>query len=194
MRIYVHGILSNKIKNLKFKIQDSNRESSTFNLKSLIKTSGFTFLEISLVILVIGIVLSLILPNIGIHKSKLERERKFESISHAIESLYDLAQAQNKEVILSFDIDENSFYAVFSDSEVSLLPKKSLGSDLVIKDIVNSAGDKITQGIVPLTFDPSGFVEPVTIHFIDKNSQFYTLSVNPLTGQSLLQEGYREEE
>jgi hypothetical protein len=64
---------------------------------------------------------------------------------------------------------------------------------LRIKDIVNLERGKITQGIVSLTFNPEGFVEPATIHFVDKSENFYTFSINPLTGQSQWQEGYSEE-
>jgi len=156
--------------------------------------TGFTFLEISLVILVIGIVLSLVLPNIGIHKSKLDKERGMQRISQTIKSVYDLSQVQNKEIILLFDLDENKFQAVslIGAEEESVLPEKRLTSALQIKDVINPEGDKITKGTVSLTFNPAGFVEPATIHFIDKDAKFYTLFINPLTGQSRFEEGYWE--
>ncbi len=190
MRISTLGTLNNN------KIHYSDNKSSIFNLKSLIKSNGFTLLELSLVILVIGIVLSLVLPNIGIHKSKLEKERQIEKISQTIKSVYDLSQVQNKEIVLSFNLDENKFQAVSlvdGDGGFSL-PGKKLSSALKIKDIVNFKGDKITEGIVSLIFNPAGFVEPATIHFIDSDSKFYTLFINPLTGQSYVVDGYWEEE
>ncbi|MCK4904991.1 type II secretion system protein [bacterium] len=165
------------------------------NLHSAIQ-GGFTLIELSLVILVIGIILSLVLPNIGIHKSKLEKERQIEKISQTIKSVYDLSQIQNKEIVLSFNLDENKFQAVslIDGDEEFLLPEKKLGSALKIKDIVNFKGDKITEGTIFLIFNPAGFVEPATIHFIDSDSKFYTLFINPLTGQSRVENGYWEEE
>jgi prepilin-type N-terminal cleavage/methylation domain-containing protein len=156
---------------------------------------GFTLIELSLVILVIGMVLSLVLPNVGIHKSKLEKEREIEKISQTIKSLYDLSQVQNKEITLLFNLDENKLQAVslIGGEEEYLLPEKRLSSYLKIKDIINFKGDKITEGIVPLIFNPAGFVEPATIHFIDEGSKFYTFFINPLTGQSRVDNGYWEE-
>ena len=174
-------------KEIKEQIKIRNPQSAIRN--------GFTLLEISLVILLIGIILSLVLPNIGIHKSRLEKEREIEQLSQTIKYLYDLSQIQNKEIILLFDLDENKFQAVslIDGEEEYILSEKRLSYALKIQDIVNSEGDKITQGTVSLTFNPAGFVEPATIHFIDKDAKFYTLSINPLTGQSRVEDGYQEE-
>ena len=75
----------------------------------------------------------------------------------------------------------------------TLLPEKRISSFLKIKDIIDSEGNKITEGIMPLIFHPSGFVEPATIHFMDEKEKFYTLFINPLTGQSHIELGYLEE-
>ena len=50
-------------------------------------TTGFTLLELSLVILVIGMILALVLPNLGIPKAKLERERDIENACKSIEAI-----------------------------------------------------------------------------------------------------------
>ncbi len=177
MRISILGTLNKKIKN-----HLSNR--------------GFTLLEISLVILVIGIIFSLVLPNIGIHKSKLDIEREIEKTSQTIKSVYDLSQVQNKEIALLFNLDENKFQAMslVDDKEEYLLPAVRLSSALKIKDIINFEGNKIAKGTISLTFNPAGFVEPTTVHFIDRDSKFYTLFINPLTGQSHIGDGYLEKE
>jgi prepilin-type N-terminal cleavage/methylation domain-containing protein len=173
---------------------------------------GFTLLELSLVILVIGLVLALVLPNLGTPKAKLEKEREIERLSQTIKYLYNLSQVQNEKIYLLFDLNGNKFWAMSLPAEEDgerinqlaappvsqtgdyLIPEKRLRSSLKVKDIINSKGSKITEGIVPLIFHPSGFVEPATIHFVDEKETFYTLFINPLTGQSRVELGYLEEE
>lgn len=177
MRISIHG-KSNK------------------NIQPLMKGNGFTLLELSLVILVIGMLLSLALPNIGVHKAKIEKEREIEKISQTIKSLYDLSQVQTEEVFMSFDIEGNSIrsFSLNGEEREYLLPEQKLGSFLKIQDIITFEGEKIASGEVPIKFNPNGFIEPAVIHFADKDSNFYTLSINPLTGQSRVEKGYIEEE
>lgn len=178
----------------------------------LIENRGFTLLELSLVILVIGVILALILPNLGTPKAKLEKQREIENISQLIKYLYNLSQLQNKEILLIFDLDGNRFWAIYltenEDSEVKkkfvdeeftdeyLVPKteKNLSNSLMIKDIIDDEGNKVTQGLVPVFFAPLGFVEPITLHIADEENNFYTLRVNPLTGQTSIEKGYLEEE
>ncbi len=180
MRISIPGIWSNNIKK-----------------KSLIGNNGFTLLELSLVILVIGMVLALVLPNLKIPKSKLDRQRDIENISQTIKYLYNLAQVKNEEILLLFDLDKNELKAISllegEDKEENILSTRRISSYLKVQDIINSEGNKITEGITPLIFHPSGFVGPVTIHFIDEKEKSYTLFVNPLTGQSHIELGYLQE-
>ena len=194
IRTSILGIWSNKNTNSRFKITDSrlliNKQSSIFNLQSLMKNKGFTLLELSLVILVIGMVLALVLPNVGIPKARLEREREIEKLSQTIKYLYNLAQVRNEEIIVLFNLDKNEFSAISSHEEENILPERKIGSYLKIQDIIDTKGNKSTEGIVPLVFHPSGFVEPATIHFLDKKEKFYTLFINPLTGQSIIENGY----
>ena len=171
--------------------------------------NGFTLVELSLVILVIGMVLALVLPNLGTPKAKLEKEREIERLSQTIKYLYNLSQVQNEKIYLLFDLNGNKFWAISlpaeeDDEEINqpiaklagehLIPEKRLSSSLKMKDIIDSKGNKITEGIVPLIFHPSGFVELATIHFMDEKGKFYTLFINPLTGQSHIESGYLEEE
>lgn len=186
----------------------SPTESSDLSA-SVPDNNGFTLLELSLVILVIGIILALVLPNLGIPKAKLEREKEIGKISQTIKYLYNLSQVQNEEISLLFDLDGNKFWAIpFTGKDDDgiirpalqemageyLVPEKRLSSSLKIEDIINSEGNKITKGIMPLIFHPSGFVEPATIHLIDGKEKFYTLLINPLTGQSHIEDGYLKEE
>ena len=210
MRISTLGRWSNnKIKNSRFKIQNYNNQSLIFNFKSSIRNKGFTLLELSLVILVIGIILALVLSNLGIPKAKLEREKEIGRISQTIKYLYNLSQVQNEEISLLFDLDRNKFWAIpftgkNDDGKIQLapqgmageylIPEKRLSSSLKMEDIIDSKGNKITEGIMPLIFRPSGFVEPATIHFMDEKEKFYTLFINPLTGQSHIENGYLKEE
>jgi prepilin-type N-terminal cleavage/methylation domain-containing protein len=194
-----YGMQLTECRNKEDKIQSLKFKSKIQNPKSTIQR-GFTLLELSLVILIIGVVLALVLPNLGTPKARLEKEREIEKFSQTIKYLYNLSQVQNKEISLLFDLNANKFWAISftteDDEEITdyLIPEKKLGSSLRMKDIIDSEGNKVTEGIVPLAFHPSGFVEPVTIHFIDEKEKFYTLFINPLTGQSHIERGYMVKE
>lgn len=157
---------------------------------------GFTLLELSLVILIISIVLLLILPNFSGLRQRLESEREIERISQTIKYLYTESQLRNEIITLLFDLDGNKFYALVGSEkdENYFIPERKLNLPLRIKDIVDSEGNRITQGIVYLNFYPTGYTQKTTIHFEDEKERFYTLFINPLTAKTHIEEGYLVEE
>lgn len=157
---------------------------------------GFTLLELSVVILVLGIVSVFVLPRLGNFSSRVEKEREMQTIARLFKYLYNEAQLKNEQITLFFDIEGDKFWAVLAlrEEEEYFIPEKKLPSYLNIKDILTFQGDKITEGIVPITFYPQGYMEPVIIHLIDRNRDSYTLFFNPLTAQTRIEDGYLLEE
>lgn len=203
MRISIPGIWNKRfrISECRFrniKIKKGTKEQIKIRNPQFAIRNGFTLLELSLVILIIGIVLALVLPNLGIPKAKLEKEREIQKISQTIKYLYNLSQVKNEEISLLFNLDENKFWAISftkeENEEEYLIPEKTLSSSLKIEDIIDSKGNKTTEGIMSLIFHPAGLVEPATVHFLDEKEKFYTLFINPLTGQSHVELGYLKEE
>lgn len=156
---------------------------------------GYTLIELSLVILLIGIILVFVLPKLdNLGDSKLRTTAR--QLAGTIQSVYDESVIKKKPWQIVFDIASRTYtFSEVNDEEPSVISdasrETSLPGNVFIKDIVTEAEGKITEGKVILRFYPDGFVEKNTIHLSDGRKD-YTLVTAPLTGKVRVSEGYVE--
>jgi prepilin-type N-terminal cleavage/methylation domain-containing protein len=172
-----------------------NSELRTLNSK------GFTLIELTVVIVVLGVMLSLIIPRLGeLGEANLKRSARH--LTGMIRFLHDEAQAKKDRYRLRFDITEGRYWAevwtILSISERTAEYKRyssemgtegSLSGQTTFRD-VKVASHPDDQYI---EFAPEGWVERALIHLRDGEGRDFTLMVNPLTGNTELREGYIEE-
>ncbi len=167
-------------------------------------SNGFTLVELSVVLLIIGLLATILIPNIG----KLGGEDLKESarrIGGLIQYLYGVSAVERKNFYLNFDLDKGEYWVTVGkedkeagtvemiDYEDEFVKKKySLPSSVKIEDIDTIDRGKVTEGKVIVTFYPQGFVDPVTIHFKNSSDDELTLMVLPLTGDFKVFDGYKE--
>lgn len=156
---------------------------------------GYTLIELSLIILLIGVILVFVLPKLGnIGDTKLRTTAR--QLAGKIQSLYDESVLKKKPYQIVFDITNRTYsFSQISDEESSILSdstqETSLSDRVYIKDIVMETEGKITEGKVAIRFYPDGYVEKNTIHLSDGKKD-YTLATSPLSGKVKISEGYVE--
>ena len=157
--------------------------------------TGYTLIELSLIILLIGVILVFVLPKLdNLSDTKLRTTAR--QLAGKIQSLYDESVLKKKPYQIVFDITNRTYsFSQISDKESSTFSdsaqETSLSDKVYIKDIVMETEGKITEGKVAIRFYPDGYVEKNTIHLSDGKKD-YTLATAPLTGKVKISEGYLE--
>ncbi len=156
---------------------------------------GYTLIELSLIILLIGVILVFVLPKLdNLGDTKLRATAR--QLAGKIQSLYDESVLKKKPYQIVFDITNRTYsFSEISDEESSVISdaakETGLTEKVYIKDIVIPAEGRITEGKVTIRFFPDGYVEKNTIHLSDGKKDF-TLATTPLTGKVKVMEGYVE--
>ena len=158
---------------------------------------GFTLLEISLVILIISIVLSIAIPRLG-DRSRSELRSHVNRLRTTFRFVRNEAILSGRTYRLNYDLDQHRYWVTSegaadigeSDTSILMRPVK-LPDTVAFSDIVLQSAGKLAQGRLYTRFFPDGFVDPTVVH-MDNGREAYTLSVWPLTGQVSVYEGYRD--
>ncbi len=177
---------------------DHERKTSHSSLR-IPHSKGFTLIELTIVIVILGVMLSLIIPRLGeIGEANLKQSARH--ITGMIRFLRDEAQARKAVYRLRFDIQEGHYWAEvmtltteqtveFRRFQSEIGSEGSLAGQTTFRDVqVSSHSDDPY-----IQFTPDGWVESAAIHLRDGEGRDFTLLVNPLMGSTELREGYVEE-
>jgi prepilin-type N-terminal cleavage/methylation domain-containing protein len=160
--------------------------------------NGFTLIELTIVIVILGVMLSLIIPRLGeLGDANLKRSARH--LSGMIRFLKDESQAQKAVFRLRFDVHEGRYWtevmAQTTDQTVEFKrfssemgSEGSLSGQTTFRDVrVSSHPDDPY-----IQFTPDGWVEQAFMYLRDGSDRDFTLLVKPLTGDTELREGYVE--
>ncbi len=135
----------------------------------MLSSKGFTLIELTIVLLLIGIMFSITIPKFQetlIDNSLLSAE---ELIINSIKSCKDDAAQKNSIYTLHFDINEGIFW--ITDSKMTTEQQargrersESLPKDITIKNIchVGAQNDGFSKSTITIT--PKGYAQPSIIH------------------------------
>jgi len=163
------------------------------------QSKGFTLIELTIVIVILGVMLTLIIPRLGeLGAANLKQSARH--LTGMIRFLKDESQARKAVFRLRFDVHEGRYWTevLTTVSEQAVEFKRyssemgsegSLSGQTTFRDVRVSShpDDPFIQ------FTPDGWVEPAFIHLRDGSGRDFTLLVKPLTGDTELREGHVEE-
>jgi len=160
-------------------------------------TKGYTFIELTVVIILIGVMVSISVPKIrhAILTDKLKSaSRKMIGI---ISSLRNDAIREQKTFYLHFDLEANRFW---TDSEGMLEEERlsanekaaSLPEGISIRDVWFRGKGKKQHGGAVIRFSKKGYVQESAIHLSSDDGREFTLVLSPFLGRIKAFESYVE--
>jgi prepilin-type N-terminal cleavage/methylation domain-containing protein len=159
--------------------------------------TGFTLIELAMVIVVIGIVTALAMPRVGGMFERQQMRRTINAIRGYARYLQAFAAVEKCVYRLTFDLDQRVIAASMLQTtacpgQTRRLPDYVLPATVHILDVVTPEGEKIADGIAMTHFFPTGYAQPSTIHLSGTSTNTVTLMIEPLTGRVQVFEGYVE--
>lgn len=177
--------------------------------------SGYTLIELSIILILLGIMLLFAIPKLG-NREDISLRSTARELAGTIQSLFDESVLNKTSYQLVFEITDNRYLIIEKrpDSETDkhgepVRPEdvtkssgqtevidvtnryKKLPEKIFIKDITTETINKATEGRVTIEFYPDGFMDKGVIH-ISNGKNDYTLTTTPLTGKVKVLEGYVE--
>ncbi|MBW1802034.1 MAG: prepilin-type N-terminal cleavage/methylation domain-containing protein [Deltaproteobacteria bacterium] len=160
-------------------------------------TKGYTFIEITIVIILIGVMASISMPKIrhAILTDKLKSTSR--KMIGLISSLRNDAIRQQKAFYLHFDLEANRFW---TDSEAMLEEERlsanekaaSLPEGISVLDVWFRGKGKKQNGTVVIRFNKKGYVQESAIHLSSDDGRQFTLFLSPFLGKIKAFEDYME--
>ena len=162
------------------------------------RESGFTLLEIAIVIFIMGLVLALVAPNIaGLHDARLKSEVR--RLAGRSAYLYDRAAAAKLVLRLTFDLDTNRYFVshldplavspVFTPDEDPASSPVMLPAGVRLRDVAVEGTGQLAKGVINTNYYPEGWVDATVVHLVNDYGQVFTLKFNPLTGRAMIRRG-----
>lgn len=152
---------------------------------ALCSPSGFTILEIIIVLFLLVGLLGIILPKISLDENLSSVGRKMVG---TVRSLQSLAMSSQTTVRLYVDMDRGVYWPMILDGNQEKAPINpawatplNLPATIRISDILVSQGKK-ESGRVDLFFYPTGRIDPATMHLVNTSNAILAIAIEPVTG------------
>ena len=169
-------------------------------------SGGFTLIELTMVILVIGIVGALVLPRFGGLLDRQQMRRTVNVVHGMVRQLHAKAALTKRVYRLTFDLDQQLLSVCFLES----LPATGSADDTCVAepsremrgyampdavqllDVVSFEGKKVREGTATTHFHPTGLAEPSVVHLQTPDESHVTLFIEALAGRVKVVYGYAE--
>jgi len=158
-------------------------------------SGGFTLIELTMVILLLGMFLSLTIPRLGDSVFKDSLKNSSRKMIGYITELRNMAIRDNIDYYLSLDIDSNRLWiepAVTDVEEREDIQERAytFPEEVRIIDILFRDEGEKTSGIASIRFTREGYIRPSIIHLGSKDGRKFTFVLRPFLGKVELMEDY----
>ena len=159
------------------------------------KTKGFTLIELTVVIFLAGLLLSITVPVVRdalLHDNLKTAARKLVA---TITWLRNESISKYRDNILMFNIDDGRYWEEAAGmDEAELLTAReearTLPEDVRIIDIDYYGSEKKVEGETGIKFSRKGYVGYTLIHLGDKSDRKFTIVIEPFLGKVKIMEDY----
>lgn len=154
--------------------------------------NGFTLIEFSVVLFVLGLVLWLVAPRLGSFGTP-GRNAVFREIAAGSEEAFDTALFEKKEVRLVIDPAAGTFAFRAEGGGADTLPRRPFGETLAVTGIRVNGEDRPPDLVTEIRYLPGGKVPEARIFLKDTGAEgkpsLWTLRLSPVDGTVEVLEG-----
>lgn len=159
------------------------------------QSSGFTLIEISVIIFIIGLVGLLIFPKLEQRLFDTEYRASLRRLTNDIKEVFNISAIRGITYYFVFDLDKEMYWVTLPDEDGNILDDadthllhKSMPEDTDIVDI--EFGSRVfSEGRNIILFSPTGLEGKYYIHIKRKKHEI-TIVIYPLTGKSEIEDGF----
>ncbi len=156
---------------------------------------GFTLIELTITIILMGFVLSLTLPRIRDGLLTDDFKSASRRMITVISDLRNRAVSEYRDFTLVFDLESGKYWVEAGDmTEIELLDARDrtsvLPESVELKGILFLNGDEITTGMAGIRFTRKGYIQPSMIHMGAKDGRKFTFILSPFLGKVQIVEDY----
>ena len=160
-------------------------------------TKGYTVIEITIVIILIGVMAAISLPRIRYAFLTDELKSASRKMIGVIKNIRNDAISGQKASFLHLDLESNRFWteseAMFEEERLSASEKAaSLPEGVSILDVWFRGKGKKQHGVAVIRFSKKGYVQQCAIHLRSDDGREFTLVLSPFLGGVKAVENYME--
>ncbi len=161
------------------------------------RARGFTFLELAIVLLLLGFIFLLTFPNFR-HLGPGDTKRAVLNLVGSMRYAQSQAATTKNFYRLNMDVKENSFWVTVAEKGKFVREGTSEGQPAYLPrgvsflDVDHPERGKVRDGAAYVEFSPTGWAEECTIHLQKSEEETFTIFVHPLGGKVETVAGYAE--
>lgn len=162
------------------------------------RPSGFTLIELIVVLVIVSIAAALIAPRLPSTES-MELKSSARATATMLRYLGERSTGSKNIYRLRINMADNSLSVTRklpSGDEIppddSLLSRKVLAKGIAIADLQSPRIGKVTEGEVTVDFGAGGLSDFLTLHLCAAKGECYTIAGYPQGGKIKLMDGYQE--
>lgn len=161
--------------------------------------NGFTLLELTVVLFIIGLLIVAIVPRFGdITGARLNTSAR--RLAAVVRYLSGEAALRNRPYQLHYDLDKQEYWvtalvptqdsAEFKFDSSPLSRPVQLPPAVTFADVQTPGVGRVSTGRISTYFHPQGYADPTVIHLRDQRARAVTILIPSLTGEARVYEGY----
>jgi prepilin-type N-terminal cleavage/methylation domain-containing protein len=156
--------------------------------------SGFTLVELAVVLLIILVALGLVLPQTSSLFIRSDLKASTRRLAGAVAYARSQAMLEGRLWELTLDLDNTVFWTAPSEEtgefDTASANKRVLPGDIRFKDVILLDREARISGSIPIRFHPRGLAEAAVIHLASPGDQVQTLLIKSFNGRVNIYDGY----
>jgi prepilin-type N-terminal cleavage/methylation domain-containing protein len=152
--------------------------------KSSCNNHGFTLIELTMVIFLVGLMLSIVLPNLKSLALSDNLKNSLRTLTSTVNELRYQAIRENQAYYLNYDFGTKKFWtdSSYLTIEQRVLAKQNaiaLPADVNVIDISFLDGEVLTTGQTSIGINKEGYADPAVIHMGSNDGRQFTFVLRP---------------